>query len=195
MTWNDTISQRIQEREKAIKLINKIFSNLISNENEEKYKDLNFLKISTKLPTCCITLLLIAGFVISPNNERLYFDDEKRNALLDTNKLLQSKLSHAQNESNHNKPKRSMKEEKSDDEDEKEEKKYADDDNAQHQSKESVLSYLMNFGYEQAEVMEALDAANNDTNVALEILIQVNVFMHDALDRNLTISILKGNDS
>eukprot|EP01084_Bolivina_argentea_P167164 290179_1 len=84
----------VQQRAKEIRLITKIFSNLINNRNEERYKNLNFEKISKKLQSSnlFIDLLLIGGFVISPNQQRLYFDDSKMNDLLDINKLLQSKL-------------------------------------------------------------------------------------------------------
>ena len=72
----------------------KVFSNLIAHPNDEKFKDLNLAKLSAKLQTApvFIELLLIAGFIASPDESRLLFDDAKRNDLLDLNKALQSAI-------------------------------------------------------------------------------------------------------
>merc|ERR1719361_3275682 len=79
------------KRTSGLKLITKIFSNVIANPKEEKYKDLNFTKIATKLEAFepFVDLLIIGGFVISPNGERLYFDDEKMKDLLELNKVIE----------------------------------------------------------------------------------------------------------
>lgn len=216
----------IDDRTKPIKLINKIFSNLINNPNDDNFKDINFEKVQQKLSTSqsFIDLLLIAGFVIHPNQKRLYFDDQKRNNLLDTHKLLQHKLSNNlipssptdtntnnsnkrkqpqpqqqsnghQNDNDNDNEHESKYEQKHDDEnEEEEEKKYSNDNDQENiainsqintlkqlqksDNKDTVLSYLMNMGYDREEVLDALSAANNDVEMALDILLNNTIEQH-----------------
>ena len=117
-----------------------------------------------------IDLLLISGFVISANQTRLYFDDEKMNQLLDVNKLLQHKLNQNDKEE---------KKEELDQEEEKEEKKEDEPlESNDMNNKDTVLSYFMNMGYDKCEILDALNAANNDIEVALDILLNGTIEQH-----------------
>jgi len=65
------------EREKGIKLLNKIFSNILSNPHDQKFRDLNFSKIRQKLEKCkpAFYMLYCAGFGQSPDGSRLQWQN------------------------------------------------------------------------------------------------------------------------
>eukprot|EP01084_Bolivina_argentea_P288365 494918_1 len=77
-------------REKGLKLINKIANNIILHPNEPKYKYINMLKLSEKLVNIDIwfALLSIAGFSKSSDRNTLIFDEKKIDQLKKINTLL-----------------------------------------------------------------------------------------------------------
>ena len=86
---------RESDRNKAIKLLLKIYKNIINNPSQlQKYGDLHFGKISTKLSKCkpALDLLISSGFQKSNDNTRLiwtYINNDGSNTIL---------LNHVQNE-------------------------------------------------------------------------------------------------
>eukprot|EP01084_Bolivina_argentea_P006917 13073_1 len=75
-----------------IKLINKIFENIINHPTNKRFQDLNYEKISKKLHKSCIDLLLNVGFVVTSNNSRLKFKEKYLERLRDAHKLLQDSI-------------------------------------------------------------------------------------------------------
>jgi len=61
------------EREKGIKLLTKVYSNILNNPADPKFRDLNFSKIRKKLDKCrpAFYLLFTAGFTQSVDGQRL----------------------------------------------------------------------------------------------------------------------------
>eukprot|EP01084_Bolivina_argentea_P135361 238531_1 len=84
------------ERGKAIKLINKILSKILSNPTSAKYGDLNFHKIRSKFQKCgpAFYLLYEAGFKQSMNGQRLQWTFNNENFILLKNayNALQNKI-------------------------------------------------------------------------------------------------------
>ena len=79
--FNDSES----DRNEGIKLLLKIYQNIINNPSEtEKYGDLNFKKISKRLSKCkpALDLLLLSGFEKSSNNRRLIWKNTQNNILI-----------------------------------------------------------------------------------------------------------------
>eukprot|EP01084_Bolivina_argentea_P285146 488916_1 len=74
----------------GIKLLHKIFLNIIKNPNKQKYQDLKTKIICQKLEKCDILLqlLLQSGFNKSNNDQRLIFDVTKLDYIKDVNKQL-----------------------------------------------------------------------------------------------------------
>eukprot|EP01084_Bolivina_argentea_P306065 528806_1 len=72
------------EREKSRNLLIKICKNILNEPNNEKYRDLNFMKMSKKFAKCtiCMELLLSVGFEKSIDGQRL-----KLNNTTELNKL------------------------------------------------------------------------------------------------------------
>ena len=82
------------DRNKAIKLLLKIYKNIINNPKEtKKYGDLHFGKIKQKLSKCqpAMDLLLLSGFKKSNNDTRLIWTDENDNKIVLLNHI-QTKL-------------------------------------------------------------------------------------------------------
>ena len=82
------------DRSKAIKLLLKIYKNIINNPNQiKKYGDLHFGKISKKLSKCepALDLLLLSGFRKSNNDTRLIWTDGDNNNIVLLNHI-QTKL-------------------------------------------------------------------------------------------------------
>jgi len=83
------------DREKGVKLLNKIYSNILSNPNDPKFRDLNFSKIRKKLDKCrpAFYLLYTAGFNQNATGDRLQWQNNKitMKLLLDANNGLQAK--------------------------------------------------------------------------------------------------------
>jgi len=73
------------DRKAGIKLVTKIYGNIIKEPNNPKYKDLNFVKIRKKFTKCkpCLYLLFSAGFQQNIDGSRL---------ILDTNNILTMKM-------------------------------------------------------------------------------------------------------
>merc|ERR1712228_352924 len=67
------------DRDKGVKLLNKIFSNILNNPNDLKFRDLNFSKIRAKLDKCrpAFYLLFVAGFNQSSDDSRLQWQNTK----------------------------------------------------------------------------------------------------------------------
>jgi len=61
------------ERAKGIKLLQKVYGNILANPNDPKFRDLNFSKIRKKLDQCrpAFYLLFTAGFSQSVDGQRL----------------------------------------------------------------------------------------------------------------------------
>eukprot|EP01084_Bolivina_argentea_P241541 405456_1 len=78
-------------RTNHLKLLSKILNNITNHKNVAKYKDLHFLRTTTKLDNCqsCIQLLFDAGFDLR-NGSRLIFDLNKMNKLKSLQTLLLS---------------------------------------------------------------------------------------------------------
>lgn len=76
--------------QRGIKLLQKIFVNIINNPKDEKYQNVNFKAISKRLEDdILIQLLMDSGFTKSDNCDRLLFDITK----LDHLKIVNDKLS------------------------------------------------------------------------------------------------------
>ena len=60
---------------KEIKVILQLFNRILSNPNENKYKVINFGRLSNKLNHCklCIDILHSVGFVKNDNGQRLFY--------------------------------------------------------------------------------------------------------------------------
>lgn len=69
------------EREKGIKLLQKIYGNILANPNDPKFRDLNFSKIRKKLDKCrpAFYLLFTAGFSQSVDGQRLQWQNNNIN--------------------------------------------------------------------------------------------------------------------
>lgn len=69
------------DRQKGIKLWQKICSNILTDPLNPKYRDLNFAKIGKELDTCQPALILLfdAGFALSADGHRLQWDLNKMN--------------------------------------------------------------------------------------------------------------------
>jgi len=67
------------EREKGIKLLQKVYGNILANPNDPKFRDLNFSKIRKKLDQCrpAFYLLFTAGFSQSVDGQRLQWQYNK----------------------------------------------------------------------------------------------------------------------
>merc|ERR1712048_950287 len=85
------------DRDRGVKLCNKIFSNILNNPNDMKFRDLNFSKIRAKLDKCrpAFYLLFVAGFNQSPDGSRLQWQNTTVTMpmLIKTNNGLQAKIS------------------------------------------------------------------------------------------------------
>ena len=95
---------RESERNKAIKLLLKIYKNLSNNPNEiEKYGDLNFYKIDQKLSSCkpAMDLLFLSGFTKSQNNNRLIWTNTNNNIMM-VNHIQNALQSSSSNYNNNN---------------------------------------------------------------------------------------------
>eukprot|EP01084_Bolivina_argentea_P022421 41670_1 len=77
------------EREHGLKLIYKIFNNILLHPNDAKYCSLNAIRLSQKLShhTIWFKLLINAGFYESKSDNRLIFDSEKLALLKHINNL------------------------------------------------------------------------------------------------------------
>eukprot|EP01084_Bolivina_argentea_P081117 146903_1 len=82
-----------KEEQKGIQLLIKILGNILAHPNEERYRNLNFVKVSQKLQKCpgLMGILLKAGFHVTSNRERILFDVNK---LSEMEQIYQSLLSH-----------------------------------------------------------------------------------------------------
>ena len=84
------------DRDKGVKLLNKIFTNILNNPNELKFRDLNFSKIRAKLDKCrpAFYILFVAGFNQSPDGSRLQWQNTTITMpkLIEANNGLQAKL-------------------------------------------------------------------------------------------------------
>ena len=62
-----------------MKLLNKIFANILNNPNDQKFRDLNFTKIRAKLDKCrpALYVLFCAGFNQSVDGQRLQWQNNK----------------------------------------------------------------------------------------------------------------------
>ena len=94
---SNILNFRNTNRYKGIKLVLKIFDNIINNPSQlQKYGDLNAQKICSKLSECkpAFNLLLIAGFKKSNNKGRLKWTntDENIKALHSVHDALQSMM-------------------------------------------------------------------------------------------------------
>jgi len=67
------------EREKGIKLLTKVYSNILANPSDPKFRDLNFSKIRKKLDQCrpAFYLLFTAGFSQSVDGTRLQWPNNQ----------------------------------------------------------------------------------------------------------------------
>ena len=76
------VLQRESERNKALKLLSKIYGNIINNPTQtSKYGNLNLAKINEKLSTCkpALKLLYLSGFEKSKDNTRLIWKNANDN--------------------------------------------------------------------------------------------------------------------
>ena len=76
--------QRDEDRDKAMKLLIKIFTNIINNPtNTQKYGDLHALKMMKKFARCkpAGDLLLLSGFQPSNDNKRLIWTKTTNNMM------------------------------------------------------------------------------------------------------------------
>lgn len=67
------------ERQKGIKLLQKVYGNILANPADPKFRDLNFSKIRKKLDRCrpAFYLLFTAGFAQSVDGQRLQWQNNK----------------------------------------------------------------------------------------------------------------------
>merc|ERR1719410_114598 len=67
------------DRNKGIKLLTKVYSNILANPQDPKFRDLNFSKIRKKLDKCrpAFYLLFTAGFSQSVDGQRLQWQNNK----------------------------------------------------------------------------------------------------------------------
>ena len=101
MQYDFDMFLREDERNKGIKLLSKILSNLIKNPTQtQKYGNLNLQKITQKLSKCkpILTLLHLSGFTKSQNNKRLIWSNTDSN--IETAKQIQYTLSTIMNNEN-----------------------------------------------------------------------------------------------
>eukprot|EP01083_Nonionella_stella_P187795 690912_1 len=84
------------EREKGIKLLNKIYSNILNNPSNPKFRDLNFSKIRAKLDKCrpAFYLLFTAGFTQNMDGTRLQWENNQitMKKLQNANTALQAQI-------------------------------------------------------------------------------------------------------
>ena len=76
---------RESERNKGVKLLLKIFENIINHPTQtEKYGNLNLIKITNKLSGCkpAMKLLLLSGFEAKENNKRLIWTNTANNMMI-----------------------------------------------------------------------------------------------------------------
>ena len=85
-----------EDRNKGIKLLSKIYNNILNNPNDPKFRDLNFSKIRKKLDKCrpAFYLLFTAGFSQSVDGTRLQWQNNKitQKLLSDANAGLIAKI-------------------------------------------------------------------------------------------------------
>mmetsp|Transcript_53971 Transcript_53971/g.66151 ORF Transcript_53971/g.66151 Transcript_53971/m.66151 type:complete len:216 (+) Transcript_53971:40-687(+) len=85
------------KREKAVKLVSKIFKNIIDNPNEPKFRRINASKINSKFPMQVIQLLQAAGFEQdSTSNDHSILPNNKLNLIQGFNNILLDKLEEQQ---------------------------------------------------------------------------------------------------
>eukprot|EP01084_Bolivina_argentea_P160094 278808_1 len=143
-------------KEKLIKLLRKIFTNIIENPNEQKYKEiiLKKLKNKTEYPELLINILKNAGFIINVDGTECTFND-KLNELQLKHKLLISFLK-CTNDNNHI---IDISEEKQ---------------NPQ-QTKSLILSKLLGMGFDERICSFAIEICNDNLNDAIQFIIDQNV--------------------
>eukprot|EP01084_Bolivina_argentea_P041818 77193_1 len=82
-----------EAREEGKTLLLKIFNNILENPLNEKYHNLNAIKVGKRLSHCFMNILENAGFYMS-NNQRLIFDKSKLNELRNMRDLLLNEKSY-----------------------------------------------------------------------------------------------------
>ena len=84
------------ERTKGIKLLQRVFGNILNDPKNPKFRDINFSKIRKKLDQCrpAFALLIMAGFAQSADKERLQweYDDMNMQQLQSVSNALDSKI-------------------------------------------------------------------------------------------------------
>ena len=94
---------RSRDRAKYVKLLLKIFNNIINNPSNEKYRNLNFNAINKKINSnkLCLNILNHCGFYKSPDGNRLLFDSKNINKLKRIKLLLLQSQNNNNNTNNH----------------------------------------------------------------------------------------------
>ena len=86
---------KLPNHPKDLRLLIKILTNIINHPNEQKYRDINAMRVKKLFINGdeCFQLLFHAGFQISNNNERLLCNDPYFNRIKSLIQKLQSALS------------------------------------------------------------------------------------------------------
>eukprot|EP01084_Bolivina_argentea_P259797 438524_1 len=102
---NKLVNIETEKRNKARKVLLKIFHNILKNPNKHEYKQLNLSKINELFKDCkpCIELLFCAGFNRSNNGLHLVFDDTKLSELEQVSQILVTLKNHRLNDAHKSK--------------------------------------------------------------------------------------------
>jgi len=99
---NDLWESNYETKTKSTKLLNNIIYNIINNPNDEKYLNLNYLKLNDKLSPIAFEILYLGGFTKDDSTNRLVFDVKQLSKLQQIFSLLNEKLKNDEKKNNNN---------------------------------------------------------------------------------------------